>query len=217
MALRSLVLLVALLPATLAYAASNDIPEALQGRWVDKGGSCEAGGKAMALSATTLVYPDGTISDVFFAPEDSAIRIREEATNYEYVADDDTLLFHPEGFGMGSSFPMSRCPEPTGQMERRCGWQANLSAGEWRLVDADRSWILTTQDDDNATTLAVMDMAPDFDAEQFVSTGTYYGYGCACMTVTTDTALGRITAIASSQRLPLATCAADKSLPPIAD
>jgi len=217
MALRSLVLLAALLPATLAYAATDDIPEVLQGRWVDKGESCESGGRAMAISATTLVYSDGTISDVFFAPEDSAIRIREEATNYEYVADDDTLLFHPQGFGMGSSFPMIRCAEPAGQMGRRCGWQANLSPGEWRLVDADRSWILSTQDDDNATTLAVMDMVPDFDAGQFVSTGTYYGYGCVCMTVATDTTLGRITAIASSQRLPLATCEVDPSLPSIAD
>jgi len=217
MALRILVLLVTMLPATQAYAAEDDIPENLQGRWVFKGETCEAGGKAMAISATTLVYADGTIDDVYFAPEDSAIRIHEEGTNYEYIADDDALIFHPEGFGMGIALPVQRCALPDASAERRCGWQANLTPGEWRLVDADRSWILSTRDDDNIATIAVMDMVPDFEEEQFVSTGSYYGYGCACMTVATDTALGRITAIASSKRLPLATCEADTSLPSSAD
>ena len=43
----------------------------------------------------------------------------------------------------------------------------------------------------------------------------YYGYGCACMTMTTDSAQDRILAITSSKREPLATCQADPSLPAI--
>lgn len=62
-----------------------------------------------------------------------------------------------------------------------------------------------------------MDRVPGFDPEQFVSTGSYYGYGCACLNVATDAAQGRITAIATSQRLPLATCKTDKSLPKLAN
>ena len=58
-----------------------------------------------------------------------------------------------------------------------------------------------------------MDMVPDFDPAEYVSTGEYTGYGCTCMTVSTDGS--RITAIASVRREPLATCKADPFLPAI--
>lgn len=58
--------------------------------------------------------------------------------------------------------------------------------------------------------------APDFDEKQFVETnnpGSGYGYGRACMSVTTDAATERITEIFSGETKPLATCEADTSLP----
>jgi hypothetical protein len=215
--LRLLAVCLVLLTAAPACAAAGDVPEAIQGKWVDKGEACDASSTAAVISATTLVYPDGTIDDVVFTPDDGVMRIREEATAYEYVAADDMLLFRPEGFGMGSAFPMVRCPEPAAATERRCGWLANLTPGDWWLVDAERTWVLSAQGDDNAVTIAVMDRVPGFDPDQFVSTGSYYGYGCACLTVATDSATGRISAIASSKRLPLATCEADASLTALSD
>jgi hypothetical protein len=218
--LRILTVLATLLAAMPAWAADDDIPENLQGRWVSEGEACDASGAPMTISATTLVYADGTIDDVFFSPEDGsngAIHLREEGvvSNYDYVEATDTLVFHPEGFGMGSAFAMVRCQERTSILERRCGWLANLTAGNWWLVDADNTWILSEKGDDSPAVTTVMDMVPAFDEAQYVSTGKYYGYGCACMTVTTDSAQDRILAITSSKREPLATCQADQSLPAI--
>ena len=204
-----------------AYAASDDVPEAIQGKWVSEGEACDASGAPLVISATTLVYADGRIDDVFFSPEDGVdgaihFRTEGEVSNYEYVAEEDVLVYHPEGFGMGSAFPMLRCPEPAG-FERRCGWLANPTPGNWWLIDADRTWTLSSQGDDNATTTAVMDRVPGFDADEFVSTGNYYGHGCACLTVATDPDEDRVLAIGTSKRLPLSTCEADPSLPVPAD
>ncbi len=214
--LASLAILLSTMPG---YAADGDIPETIQGRWVDKGKACDASGEPMVVSATSLVYSDGRVDDVVFEAGtggDGVIGLRsEDVSSYEYVAADDTLLFRPEGFGMGSTFPMVRCQERTSILERRCGWLANLSSGNWWLVDADAAWILREKADDNAAVTAVMDMVPAFDPDQYVSMGQYYGYGCACMTITTDSAQDRILAITSSKREPLATCQADPSLPAI--
>ena len=153
-----------------AYAASDDVPEAIQGKWVGEGEACDALGAPLVISATTLIYADGRIDDVFFSPDDGAdgtihFRTEGEVSNYEYVAEEDVLVFHPEGFGMGSALPMFRCPEPA-DFERRCGWLANPTPGNWWLIDADRTWTLSSQGDDNATTTAVMDRVPAFDADE---------------------------------------------------
>lgn len=50
---------------------------------------------------------------------------------------------------MGSAFPMMRCPELVAT-ERRCGWLANLTPGDWSLIDAQRTWKLSERADDNA-------------------------------------------------------------------
>ncbi len=204
-----------------AYAASDDIPESIQGKWVGGDETCEAVGVPMVISATTLVYANGMIDDVFFSPEDGSdgtihFRAEGEVSNYEYVAARDMLVYHPEGFGMGSARPMVRCAEPA-DFERRCGWLANPTPGNWWLVDADRTWTLSARGDDNPAVTAVMDRVPGFDTDEFVSTGSYYGYGCACLTVTTDPNQGRVLAIGTSKRLPLATCEADPALPSPAD
>jgi hypothetical protein len=222
MSLRALAVASCLLFGSPAWAATDDIPENLQGKWVDQGEACDYTGGPIVISATTLVYSDGKIDDVFFAAEDGsdgAIHHRDpgDSADYAYVAATDMLLFHPEGLGAGSAFSMVRCQQLGGVSERRCGWLAYITPGNWQLVDADRTWVLSERGDDRGATIPVMDMVPHFDLEQYVSTGTYYGYGCACMTVTTDGAEGRVLGIASSRRLPLATCEADRSLPPLSD
>lgn len=201
-----------ILPPT-AHTAEDDIPVRLQGKWASAGDACGAGGEPIVISATSVVYPDGRFSDVYFAADSNAIRMRDKDSAAEYVVAGGQLVFHPEGSGKGSAFPMARCPEPLVGTERRCGWLAYLAPGDWWLVDRDKSWLLSKKVDDNPQTTAVMDRVPRFDAEQFVLTGEYYGYGCACLKVVADQNSGRITGIASSQRLPLAACEADKSLP----
>lgn len=214
MPFRSLILAAFLsIPPAVAHAAQDDIPVRLQGQWVRAGEACDAGSGPIVISATSVVYPDGRFSDAYFTVADGAIRMRDEDSDAEYMAVDDQLVFHPEGAGKGSAFPMARCPELATGTERRCGWLAYLAPGDWLLVDRDRSWILSKKSDDNPQTTAVMDRVPRFDTGQFVPTGDYHGYGCACLKVVADPAAGRITAIASSQRLPLATCEADKALP----
>lgn len=208
--MRNLAVLLMVLTTLPALAADSDVPEAIQGRWVDESGSCK---EATIVSATTLVYPDGTISDVVYSPEERVFRIREEAVAYEYVEAEDQLILRPEGFGMGSAFVMNRCQERTSILQRRCGWLANLTPGNWFLVDADAVWTLSAAGEEGPEILAVMDMVPDFDRAEYVSTGDYTGYGCICMTVSTDGS--RITAIASVRREPLATCKADPFLPAI--
>lgn len=199
--------------STSARAAPDDVPERIQGKWVFRGDGCHAGGRTIVVSATSVIFSDGRFSDVYFASDESAIRIRGEVQTYEYAESEQALVFRPEGVGTGSAFPMTRCPETAAQVTRICGWLANLTPGNWWMVDRQRTWVLSRQGDDNPGTTAVMDRVPGFDPEQFVPTGRDYGYGCACLTAVADEGSERITAIASSKRLPLAVCQADKALP----
>jgi hypothetical protein len=202
--------------ATPPLAAAEDVPESTQGRWADQGESCDEGRGAVVVSATTLVYPDGRIDGVSFTSGEAGagtLSLRDGVAAYSYDPQRDRLLFYPEGVAAQPQFPMVRCQETTRSAERRCGWLINLQRGDWSLIDADRTWILARHDDANADTMAVMDMVPAFDPAEFVATGEYYGYGCACLTVIIDGAQGRVTAIASSKRLPLAICRTDPALP----
>lgn len=220
MSVRALAVVACLLLGSPAWAASDDIPENLQGKWADQGKACDHTGRPVVISATTLVYSDGKLDDVFFTPGEGSngvIHLVGEGlvASYDYFEATDTLVFHPEGLGTGSALPMARCQERTSILERRCGWLTNLTPGNWWLVDGDRTWVLSAQGESSVAVNTVMDMVPLFDPEQYVSTGTDYGYGCTCMTVTTDGAQDRILGIASSKREPLARCQADPSLPAI--
>ncbi|WP_423066599.1 DUF4087 domain-containing protein [Devosia sp. CN2-171] len=100
--------------------------------------------------------------------------------------------------------------------EIRCGWYWNPTPGNLWLMDKDATWTITSQGDADGEGAKGIENAPDFDDKQFDETnnpGSGYGYGCACMSVTTDKATERITEIFSGDTKPLATCEADKSLP----
>ncbi len=103
--------------------------------------------------------------------------------------------------------PASVAAAATG--ERRCGWLINPTPANWWLTDRDGQWILGTQGADQAPG---MDEMPDMSTAGWVETNGHYGYGCACMTITTD-GEGRVTRIADAQPKPLKQCQADRALP----
>ncbi len=97
--------------------------------------------------------------------------------------------------------------------ETRCGWVVNPTPANWWLTDSEGEWILSTQGGAEADG---MELLPDFTTGDWVVTnGSSYGYGCACMGVTTNRAEGRITKITSVRQLKLAKCEADPALPAI--
>jgi hypothetical protein len=97
-----------------------------------------------------------------------------------------------------------------GASAERCGWLANLTPGDWWLVDRDATWTISQQGDADQ---GLLDKLPGFEPKEFVATQGDYGYGCACLSVTTSAADRRITAIAGGKIEPLSTCKADKALP----
>lgn len=94
--------------------------------------------------------------------------------------------------------------------ERRCGWLHNPTPANWWLVDRDGEWLIGAQGGYQARG---MDEMPDMTTAGWVETNGHYGYGCACMDVTTDARSRRVTRIASAQPLPLRQCRQDPALP----
>jgi hypothetical protein len=58
-----------------------------------------------------------------------------------------------------------------------------------------------------------MDEMPDMSTKGWVETNGNYGYGCGCMTVTTDRKESRILTISRATPQPLKICRADRKLP----
>lgn len=75
--MRFLAVSLLLMSAVPAHAAMGDVPEAIQGKWADRDQGCDSSNGSMVISATALVYPDGTIDNVVFTPEDKVIRVGE--------------------------------------------------------------------------------------------------------------------------------------------
>ncbi len=96
------------------------------------------------------------------------------------------------------------------QSERRCGWLQNPTPANYWLVDRDGEWTVSAQGGYHAEG---WDEMPNMSARGWVRTNGYYGYGCACMTVTTDRAEMRITRIHSAEPVPLRQCRRDRRLP----
>jgi hypothetical protein len=97
-----------------------------------------------------------------------------------------------------------------GSPERRCGWLQNPTPANWWLVDRDGEWILGVQGGYQAPG---MDEMPDMSTRGWVETNGHYGYGCACMSVTTNRRTGRVTRLFSATPVPLRQCRADRRLP----
>jgi uncharacterized protein DUF4087 len=94
--------------------------------------------------------------------------------------------------------------------ERRCGWLQNPTPANYWLVDRDGEWTIMAQGGHQAEG---WDEMPDMSSRGWVAVNGHYGYGCACMTVTTDRRTHRITRIVSATPVPLAQCRRDRRLP----
>ena len=94
--------------------------------------------------------------------------------------------------------------------ETRCGWLKNPTPANWWLDDSKGTWTITTQglgyEPDGIENI------PDVSEGDFVHTNGNYGYACACMTVDTDAAEGRILAIHAFRQLPISQCKNDPAL-----
>lgn len=100
---------------------------------------------------------------------------------------------------------------PAASQERRCGWIHNPTPANWWLIDRDGRWDIAFQGEARPPG---MDEIPDLTTREWVRTNNWYGYGCACMSVTTDPAARRILSIGTVQQIPLARCRGDRALPP---
>lgn len=92
---------------------------------------------------------------------------------------------------------------------RRCGWLSNPTPANWWLTDSEDQWVIGTQGGDQTPG---MDEMPDMSTAGWVETNGSYGYGCACMTIASDSE-GRVTRISDAQPKPLKQCRADRKLP----
>ncbi|MFB8792015.1 MAG: DUF4087 domain-containing protein [Potamolinea sp.] len=99
---------------------------------------------------------------------------------------------------------------PANAAETRCGWLQNPTPANWWLKDRDGTWTISVQGGYQARG---MDNIPNIDNKEYVRTNINYGYGCACLRVSTDRNRMRITSIESGKPLPLRTCREDTSLP----
>ena len=101
-------------------------------------------------------------------------------------------------------------PAAAAAQARRCGWLHNPTPGNWWLTDRDGQWILATQ---GGRQVEGMDEIPDMSEEDWEETNGYYGYGCACLTLTVDPSTRAVIRLASPEPKPLKQCRADKRLP----
>ena len=93
--------------------------------------------------------------------------------------------------------------------ERRCGWLANPTPGNFWLTDRQGEWLLGAQGGYHAPG---MDEMPDMSTRGWVRTNGNYGYGCACMTVSTDRRTMRVTRVYAATPVPLRQCRNDRAL-----
>jgi hypothetical protein len=107
-------------------------------------------------------------------------------------------------FALSAASPIPPMPE------KRCGWLINPTPGNWWLRDRQGEWTLGTQ---GREPVAGMDELPDMSTRGWVETNGSHGYGCACLTVTTDRRTKDVTRIISGRPVPLKQCRADRRLP----
>jgi len=93
--------------------------------------------------------------------------------------------------------------------ETRCGWLANPTPANWWLTDATGEWTIGEQGGYQAKGI---DKIPDFPDSRWVKTNGPHGYGCACMTVTTNKTAMQIVRVIKAWPRPLSACRKDKAL-----
>ena len=94
--------------------------------------------------------------------------------------------------------------------ERRCGWLENPTPANYWFTDRDGEWTISAQGGYHAPG---WDEMPDMTTRGWVRTNGSYGYGCACMEVTTNRREMLVTRVISARPVPLRQCRADRRLP----
>jgi hypothetical protein len=95
---------------------------------------------------------------------------------------------------------------------KRCGWLTQLDSGDTDLIDGDGTWILQKSGGDPSQTVDGFNNVPGYDYGEHVSTGSGYGYACACMDVRMNRGgdgIGRIDSVHVER---LRQCKSDPSL-----
>ncbi len=98
-------------------------------------------------------------------------------------------------------------PTAARKTETRCGWWENPTPSNVWFSDKDGEWTVSIQGGYQAEG----DWA-EFKDNQWVKTNGNYGYGCACLDVTTDKAERNILTIKNARARPLSACRKDKKL-----
>jgi Protein of unknown function (DUF4087) len=99
---------------------------------------------------------------------------------------------------------------PAHAAEKRCGWLDNPTPGNFWLTDRTGQWTIAEQGGYQAPG---MDNMPDMSTRGWVETNGPHGYGCACMTVTTNRKTRQVTRVFSATPRPVRQCRADRRLP----
>ena len=93
-------------------------------------------------------------------------------------------------------------------VERRCGWYENPTPGNVTLTDRDGTWVISMQGGHEAE-----GPSPRFSDAQWVQTNSGgHGYGCACLTLHTDTVRHVVLSVSKAAARPLDVCRRDKRL-----
>ncbi len=94
---------------------------------------------------------------------------------------------------------------------QRCGWVDNPTPGNWSLTDRHGEWLIAAQGGYEAEGFEDM---PDMSTRGWkVTNAGSHGYGCGCMTVTTNAADKSVVKIFSARPKPLRACRTDRKLP----
>lgn len=88
----------------------------------------------------------------------------------------------------------------------RCGWFVNPTPANAWLIDAAGEWTVSVQGGHQAD-----GNWPEFSDSRWVETNGHYGYGCACMKVSTDRNR-RVQRIYSAYSRPLSACRSDRAI-----
>ena len=150
--------------------------------------SCIAAAALLALAACGSPTADENASD----PAAEAVPAQEQKA---------PSAVEPEAPPSAKSMPVTA---------RRCGWLHNPTPGNWWLTDSQGEWVLATQ---GGRQVEGLDDIPDMSLHEWEETNVHYGYGCACMSVTTEPGSTDVTRISGVEPKPLKQCRADKALP----
>ncbi len=91
--------------------------------------------------------------------------------------------------------------------EKRCGWFSNPTPANAWLIDPEDEWTISIQGGYQAE-----GDWPAISGNQWVKTNGFYGYGCACMVVESDSETHNIIRIESANARPLSACRKDKAI-----